>query len=108
MAEKSGYKKLVTEQAKALISTVSSEFEGDKGEHGGASETPNFSLWLDSTGKLIAQIETLAVKWGRGEIEEINSSSRNAVAFGDPKESARFALLKDVLHEVKKQRKQGA
>lgn len=108
MAEKSGYKKLVSEQAKTLIAAVSSEYEADKGEHGGASDSPNFSLWLDTTGKLVTQIETLAAGWGRGDIEIIQTNSRNAVTFGDPKESARFALLKDVLHEVKKQRKQGA
>jgi len=108
MAEKSGYKKQVAEQAKALIETATPEYEKDDGDHGGASEAPNFSKWLDRTGKLLTQIEALSEKWSRAEIEEIQSSSRNAVAFGDPKESARFALLKDVLYEVKKRRKQGA
>ena len=108
MADKSGYKKLVTEQAKALLEATSSEFEKDSGEHGGGSGSPNFAQWLDRTGKLVSQVEALSEKWNRAEVEEIQSNSRNAVAYGDPKESARFALLKDVLHEVKKMRKQGA
>ena len=107
MADK-GYKKMVTEQAKALLETVTSEFDGDSEEHGGGTDSPNFAKWLDRTGKLNTHVETLSNDWGRADIEMINSNSRNSVSYGDPKGSARFALLKDVLHEVKKLKKQGA
>ena len=107
MAEKSGYKKLVAEQAKALMEAVEKDFDGDAEENGGASDSPNFAKWLDRTRRLFDQVDALAKGWSRAEIEDINQSSRNAVAYGDPKESAYFALYKDVLHEVKKLRKHG-
>ena len=108
MAEKSGYKKLVAEQAKILIENISTDFEDDADEHGGGSERPNLAKWLDRTNKLHAQLTELSKGWNRAQVEEINNSSRNSVAFGDPKESAQFALLKDILREIKRQRKQGA
>ena len=108
MAEKSGYKKMIAEQSKALLESTSGEFDKDKGEHGGASAAPNFGKWLDRTRKLFTQLDVVSKGWSRAEVEEINQSSRNAVAYGDPRESAYFALYKDVLHEVKKHRKQGA
>lgn len=108
MADKTGYKKTVADQAKALVDAVGDEYGADSGEHGGASDAPNFAKWLDRTRKLFDQLDETSKGWSRAEVEEINSSSRNAVAYGDPKESAYFALYKDVLHEVKKLRKQGA
>jgi len=107
MSEKSGYKKLVAEQAKALVDAVEEEFEKDSGEHGGASDQPNFAKWLDRTRKLFDQLDTLSKDWNRAQVEEINHASRNAVTYGDPKESAYFALYKDVVREVKKLRKHG-
>ena len=108
MAEKSGYKKMIAEQTKALLASASGEFEKDKGEHGGASEAPNFGKWLDRTRVLFTQLDVVSKGWSRAEVEEVNQSSRNAVTYGDPRESAYFAFYKDVLHEVKKHRKQGA
>jgi hypothetical protein len=108
MAEKSGYKKLVAEQSRELLAAAEAEYDKDKGEHGGASAEPNFAKWLDRTRKLFSQIDAIAKGWSRAQVEEINHSSRNAVTYGDPRESAYFALYKDVLHEVKKSRKQGA
>jgi hypothetical protein len=108
MAEKSGYKKLVSEQAKTLNEAVSAEFEGDAEEHGGASDGANLAKWLDRTRRLFTQLDTVSKSWTRAEVEEINQSSRNSISYGDPKESAYFALYKDILREVKKVRKQGA
>jgi len=108
MAEKSGYKKRIAEQAKRLLESASGEFEKDAGDHGGASSTPNFAKWLDRTRKLYTQLDEAAKGWGRADIEEIVSSSRNAVTYGDPRQRAYFALYEDVLREVKKHRKQGA
>jgi hypothetical protein len=108
MAEKSGYKKRIAEQAKLLLDSVAGEFEKDRGEHGGAAEMPNFGKWLDRTRKLYTQLDEAAKGWSRADIEEIVSSSRNAVTFGDPRQRAYFALYEDVLREVKKHRKQGA
>lgn len=108
MAGKTGYKLRIDEQAKLLLASASAEFDKDKGEHGGASAAPNFGKWLDRTRKLFTQLDAAAKGWSRADIEEINASSRNAVVYGDPRESAYFALYKDVLHEVKKHRKQGA
>ncbi len=107
MAEKSGYRKLVVEQAKILIEGVSAEFDGDAEEHGGSSGTPNLAKWLDRTRRLFTQLDGLSKGWNRAQVEEINQSSRNAITYGDPKESAYFALYKDIIHEVKKLRKQG-
>lgn len=108
MAEKSGYKKMIAEQTKTLLADSTKEFDADKGEHGGASPAPNFGKWLDRTRKLFTQLDGVSKRWSRAEVEEINQSSRNAVTYGDPRESAYFALYKDVLHEVKKLRKQGS
>jgi hypothetical protein len=107
VAEKSGYKKLIADQTKALLAAAGTEFDGDSGEHGGASAAPNFAKWLDRTRRLFTQIDGVSKGWSRAQVEEINQSSRNAITYGDPRESAYFALYKDVLHEVKKHRKQG-
>ena len=45
------------------------------------------------------------VRWSRSDIEMVKQNSRNAVTYGDPRESAYFAYYKDLLRELKKLQK---
>ena len=101
----SQYQKKVREDAKNFFKTSIPVFESDEGDHGGKSAAPNLMKWLDETGKLKTHIDGIAKDWGRGEVEMVQSNSRNAVTYGDPRESAFFAFFKDLQHEIKKLRK---
>ena len=98
----SDYQKMVREEAKEAYPGIKEAFEADKDEHGGASDSPNLLKWLDRTRKLFERVDEVSKGWGRAEVEMVKSNSRNAVPYGDPKESAYFAYYKDVVHEVKK------
>ena len=101
----SEYQKMVHEEAKTFLKTVSPDYDGDDGEFGGKSDQPNFAKWLDRTRKLFERIDEVSKSWGRLEAQMVTQNSRNAVQFGSPKESAYFAYHKDVLQELKKLRK---
>ncbi len=98
----SDYTKRVREEAKTFFGTIREEFLGDSGEHGGGSSIPNLTQWLDSNRKLFDYLDGVSKDWNKIEAESINTSSRNGVKFGNPKESAYFAYYKDVLLEAKK------
>ncbi|MCI0652657.1 MAG: hypothetical protein L0Z55_12330 [Planctomycetes bacterium] len=104
----SEYQRLVRDEARRFLDQVKSQFEGDAGEHGGGSATPNLAKWLDRTRKLSDHVSSAAKAWDRVKIEMIRSSSRNAVAYGDPRDSAYGAFIKDLLLELKKLRKSAA
>lgn len=101
----SEYQSLVRDEAKKFLADLGSTFDDDAGEHGGRSKSPNFSLWLDRTGRLNTRLTELSQGWARTQIELIKSNSRNALGYGDPKESAYLAFHRDVLQELKKLRK---
>jgi hypothetical protein len=99
------YKKRIQAEAKSFHDSIENEFSADSSAHGGKSESPNLTLWLDQNGKLLARVQAVAEKWTRGDVESIKAHSRHAVNYGDPRESARFAFYKDLLAELKKLRK---
>lgn len=101
----SDYRDLVVEEAKTFLQSVEPEFETDSAGFGGKSESPNFAKWLDESRKLFTRLDEITKSWGRAEAEMVKAGSRNAVAYGDPKEAAYFAYYKDVLAELKKLRK---
>ena len=101
----SEYQKKVRKEATSFFETNIAFFEKDEGDHGGKSSAPNLMKWIDETGKLKEYIDGLAKDWGRGEVEMIQSNSRNKVTYGDPRESAFFAFFKDLQHEIKKLKK---
>ena len=98
----SDYKNLVADEARCFYKGVKDEFAGDSGEHGGKSERPNLSKWLDANRKLFTHLDETTKDWGRGEVDQVKAGSRNFVAYGDPKQNAYFAMHKDVLAELKK------
>lgn len=102
----SDYRDLVREEATAAYESLGPEFTQDAGEHGGASAAPNLGRWLDRTRKLLDRLAATCKDWGKSERMMVTQNSRNAVAFGDPKEAAYFAFYKDVLAELKKLHKQ--
>ncbi|MGE3166474.1 MAG: hypothetical protein AB7O52_16360 [Planctomycetota bacterium] len=99
------YQKMVKQEAQSFYDEAMPQFQEDAGEHGGRSDKPNLTLWLDRTRRLFERLDGIAKGWGRAESAMVNQSSRNSVSFGDPKESAYFAFYKDVLAELKKLRK---
>lgn len=99
------YQKMVREEAQSFYEEAGPQFQEDAGEHGGRSEKPNLTLWLDRTRRLFDRLDVTCKNWGRAESTMVNQSSRNSVTFGDPKESAYFAFYKDVVAELKKLRK---
>lgn len=101
------YQKMVRDEAKTFYENVQSTYAEDDGEFGGKSEKQNLSKWLDRTRKLFEHLDQVSKSWSRVDAEMINSSSRNSVSYGNPKESAYFAYYKDILRELKKLRKAG-
>lgn len=101
----SEYKKRVAEEARTFHEKIREEFAADSGEHGGKSDRPNLSKWLDENRKLFTHLDETTKDWGKGEIEEVKAGTRNFLAYGDPKQNAYFAFHKDVLAELKKRAK---
>ncbi len=101
------YHDMVREEAKKIFDSCVSKFQKDSAEHGGKSDRPNFSLWLNRTGVLAKHIEKLAKKWTRKDVLWINENSRHSINYGDPRDSAFGALYKDILSELKKLLKSG-
>ena len=101
----SEYQKMVREEARTFNQDAGPQFDTDGEEHGGKSEKPNFAKWLDRTRKLFAHLDNLSKSWTRAEVEMVKQSSKNAVPYGNPKESAYFAFHKDLSLELKKIRK---
>jgi len=99
------YKKMVATEAQEFLDKLGGEFQDDAGDHGGKSETPNLSRWLDRTRRLFEHLDVVTKSWKRAEIETVRNASRNSVAYGDPKEAAYFAYYKDIVAEVKKRSK---
>ena len=102
------YQKLVRQEAVAFYEETHALFQGDKGEHGGASDSPNLGRWLDRTRKLFERLDRTSKGWGRAERTLVTQNSRNSLSYGDPKEQAYFAFYKDVLAELKKKMRGGA
>jgi hypothetical protein len=96
------YHKTVKDEAKKAFDQCAEAFRSDAEEHGGASDRPNLSLWLDRTGLLAKHVEKVAKTWGKKDILWINENSRHNVSYGDPQDSAFGAFYKDILHELKK------
>ncbi len=101
----SEYKTLLRDEAKKFLETIGALFDADGEEHGGRSKAPNLALWLDRTGRLNERVSALSRDWNRTQVELVQSNSRNAVTYGDPKESAYRAFHRDLLQELKKLRK---
>ncbi len=99
------YKKMVATEAQEFLTQLGGGFQEASDEHGGKSDSPNLSLWLDRTRKLFDHIDVATKDWTRGEIDTVRNSSRNCVAYGDPKQAAYFAFYSDVILEVKKRAK---
>lgn len=100
----SDYKDLVKSEAKKFYDANRAEFESDAEPHGGKSENPNFSKWLDRTGKLNKVVEASAAKWGHKDFlwVKVNTRNRDPKGGGDPRSIAFGSFYLDVLHEVKK------
>ena len=98
----STYQKSVKEEAKKVLEKVAPAFRADTEEHGGASDRPNISLWLDRTGLLAKHVEQLAKQWTKKDLLWVNENSRHRVTYGDPHDSAFGAFYKDILFELKK------
>ena len=101
----SDYQNMVREEAKQFYDDTIGKFEADSEEHGGKSDSPNLPKWLDRTRALFDRVDELSKNWTRADVEMVKSNSRNAVPYGDPKESAYFAFYKDLIHELKKLKK---
>ena len=99
----SDYKDRVKSEAKKFWETHRAEFEQDTGEHGGKSERPNLSRWIDRTTKLNQVVEAIASKWTHKDFLWVQHSTRNwKPGGGDPRSNAFGSFYLDVLHEVKK------
>jgi hypothetical protein len=101
------YHEAVKEEAKKVFQAVGNNFAEDTGEHGGKSDRPNLSLWLDRTGFLAKHVEKIANKWTKKDLLWVNENSRHHVSYGDPQDSAFGAFYKDILFELKKLLKKG-
>ncbi|MCA8959844.1 MAG: hypothetical protein KDC38_05000 [Planctomycetes bacterium] len=99
------YKKTVSEEAQSFLEKLGDDFDSDSGEHGGKSDKPNLSLWLDRTRRLFDHLDGVTKEWARADVESVRTSSRNVVSYGDPKEVAYNAYYQDVLAELKKRHK---
>ena len=96
------YHKTVKEEAKLFFKKNIEEFRNDSGEHGGRSDRPNLSLWLDANGLLAKHVEKTSKGWTKKDLLWINENSRHKVPYGDPQNSAFGAFYKDILFELKK------
>ena len=96
------YHAMVKDEAKALFKQCSQDFLLDTADHGGKSERPNLSLWLEANGLLAKHVEKKAKTWTKKDLLWINENSRHKVPYGDPRDSAFGALYKDILFELKK------
>ena len=100
----SDYRKLVKDEAKAFYDAARVEFESDAADFGGKSDTPNFSRWIDETGRLTARIEDISSKWGQKDFLWVRTHTRSAPkgGGGDPKSNAFISFFQDVKSEIKK------
>ena len=102
----SDYRDLVKGEAKKFLAANRAAYLADAEEHGGKSGKPNFSKWLDRTGKLNSVVESISANWGLKDFHWVKTYTRNAKAGGgDPKSIAFGSFYLDLLHEVKKQMK---
>ena len=101
------YHKAVQDEAKKVLEQIAEDFRNDAEEHGGKSDVPNVSLWLDRTGVLAKHVEKIAKTWAKKDLLWINENSRHRVAYGDPQDNAFAAFYKDILFELKKLMKKG-
>ncbi len=99
----SEYHDLVKKEAKAFYDANRAAFEGDAGEFGGKSNTPNLSRWIDKGEKLSARVGEVSAKWTPREFHWVQANTRNKNAQGgDPRSNAYGSFLQDVRHEIKK------
>jgi hypothetical protein len=104
----SDYRELVKTEAKKFVESNRADYEADAGEHGGKSQKPNFSKWIDRTTKLNRVVEEIASKWTHKDFLWVQHNTRNwnPSGGGDPRSNAFGSLYLDVLHEIKKLLKQ--
>lgn len=99
----SDYRDLVKKEAKAFYDAHQKSFEGDAGEFGGKSSSPNLSRWLDHTGKLTSRVSEVSAKWGTKEYHWVQTNTRSKpTPGGDPRSNAFASFLQDVRMEIKK------
>ena len=96
------YHETIRDEAKKVLDGVAEEYAADKEEHGGVSERPNMSLWLDRTGHLAKHVEKIAKKWTKKDLLWVKENSRQKIGFGDLGDNAYGAFYKDILFELKK------
>ena len=96
------YQQKIKEEAKKVYEKCADAFRTDKGEHGGASPSPNLSLWLDSNGILARHVEEIAKNWTKKDVLWVNENTRHRITYGDPQDNAFGAFYKDILSELKK------
>lgn len=99
------YKKLLKTQAREFYDASFPEFEKDTDEFGGESDRPNFSKWLDRTGKLSDVVEKIVSGWTLKDYHWVQSNTRNPNPYGDPRSNAFGSFYSDMLQEVKKLKK---
>ncbi len=100
----SDYHDTVKSEAKKFFEANRPVFEADPEEHGGKSERPNFSKWIDRSAKLNRVVEEIAAKWTHKDLLWVqnNTRNRNPKGGGDPRSNAFGSFYLDLLHEIKK------
>ncbi len=101
------YQDLVKSEAKKFLEGILPDFANDADDFGGKSKLPNFAKWMDRTAKLNQVVDGLVSRWSRKEFQWVQSNTRNPSSQGgDPKSNCYGSVYSDILHEIKKLKKQ--
>ena len=99
------YRKLVKTEAKTFFDENYSVFLEDEGEFGGKSAGPNFVKWLDKNQTLNEVVEKKVSSWSTKDFQWVQTNTKNANPYGDPKSNAYGSYYSDLLQELKKLKK---
>ena len=100
------YKDLIKSEGSKFFKAEYPNFLEDSDEHGGKAKIPNFLKWLDRTEKLNTIVEGISSKWGMKDFQWVQANTRNpAPAGGDAKSNSYGSFYSDLLHELKKLKK---
>ena len=95
------YRNWVKEAGKRFVDQVVEEFNQDAGEHGGASDQPDFVAWLDVHDKLVAHATEVGESWSLADVHFVNSNSPNKEDQAVSKSQAIDAFVRDLSRVVK-------
>ena len=99
------YKLWVKEEGGKFIEQVTADFEADKGEHGGASDRPDFNAWIDEHDRLVDFATKVGESWSLADVTFVNSHSPNKEEKAVSKSQAVDAFVRDLSRVVKQLRK---